>query len=43
MKHIFATPATDLPALLFMTLTLGGIIFFALITFLVDKKICRPF
>lgn len=41
MKHIFATPATDLPAPLFMLLTLGGIIFFALITFLVDKKICR--
>ena len=41
MKHIFATPATDLPALLFMTLTLGGIIFFALITFLVDKKFSR--
>ena len=38
MKHIFATPATDLPAPLFMLLTLGGIIFFALITFLVDKK-----
>lgn len=41
MKHIFATPATDLPAPLFMTLTLGGIIFFALITFLVDKKFLR--
>lgn len=41
MKHIFATPATDLPAPLFMTLTLGGIIFFALMTFLVDKKIFR--
>ena len=41
MKHIFATPATDLPAPLFMTLTLGGIIFFALITFLVDKKVFR--
>lgn len=41
MKHIFATPATDLPAPLFMSLTLGGIIFFALIIFLVDKKIFR--
>ena len=41
MKHIFATPATDLPAPLFMVLALGGIIFFALITFLVDKKIFR--
>ncbi len=41
MKHIFATPATDLPAPLFMTFTLGGIIFFALITFLVDKKFLR--
>lgn len=39
MKHIFATPATDLPAPLFMMIIFGGVIFFALITFLLDKKI----
>ena len=39
MKHIFATPATDLPAPLFMLIIFGGVIFFALITFLLDKKI----
>lgn len=38
MKHIFATPATDLVAPLFILLIIGGVIFFALITFLVDKK-----
>ena len=37
MKHIFATPATDLVAPLFMLLMLGGVIFFALITSLIDK------
>ena len=41
MKHIFATPATDLPAPLFMLIIFGGVIFFALITFLLDKKIWR--
>ena len=41
MRHIFATPATDLPAPLFAMLILGGVIFFALITFLVDRKIFR--
>ena len=41
MKHIFATPATDLPAPLFAILILGGVIFFALITFLADKKFFR--
>lgn len=40
-KHIFATPATELSAPLFMTLLLGGIIFFATITFLLDKKFSR--
>ncbi|MBR4641477.1 MAG: DUF4405 domain-containing protein [Selenomonadaceae bacterium] len=39
MKHIFATPATDLIAPLFMLLIVGGVIFFATITFLIDKKI----
>ena len=38
MKHIFATPATDLPAPLFVLLIVGGVIFFAAITFLIDKK-----
>ena len=38
MKHIFATPATDLIAPLFMLLIVGGVIFFATITFLFDKK-----
>ena len=41
MKHIFATPATDLAAPLFVLLMLGGVVFFALITFLFDKKIFR--
>ena len=41
MKHIFATPATDLVAPLFMLLIVGGVIFFALIAFLIDKKIFR--
>ncbi len=39
MKHIFATPATDLHGIIFATLIFGGVIFFALITFLLDKKI----
>ena len=38
MKHIFATPATDLPAVLFALLIIGGVIFFATITFLLDEK-----
>ena len=41
MKHIFATPATDLSAPLFAILMLSGVIFFALITFLADKKFLR--
>lgn len=41
MKHIFATPATDLHGIIFALLILGGVIFFALITFLVDRKIFR--
>ena len=41
MKHIFATPATEFPAALFALMIVGGVIFFALITFLLDKKISR--
>lgn len=37
MKHIFATPATELPAIIFALMTLGGIVLFALITVTVDK------
>ena len=37
MKHIFATPATDLPAALFVLLITGGVVFYALITFLLDE------
>lgn len=41
MKHIFGTPATELPAAVFILLIIGGIIFYALITFLFDEKIFR--
>ena len=41
MKHIFATPATELHGIIFALLILGGVIFFALITFLIDKNIFR--
>ena len=33
MEHIFATPATELPAVIFILLMVGGVGFFALITF----------
>ena len=36
-EHIFATPATDLPAPLFMLLIIGGVTFFAAITRLADN------
>lgn len=39
MKHIFATPATELPAAIFILLTTGGVVFFALITFLLAERI----
>ena len=39
LEHIFATPATELNGAIFALMTVGGIIFFALITFLADKKI----
>ena len=38
MKHIFGTPATELPAVIFALLTVGGVIFFATLTFLLDEK-----
>lgn len=41
MKHIFTTPATELPAAVFALLIIGGVIFFALITFLLDEKFFR--
>ena len=41
MKHIFATPATDLPLAIFILLMLGGVVFFALVTFYIDKKFFR--
>ena len=41
MKHIFGTPATELPAAIFILLIVGGIIFYALITFLLDEKIFK--
>lgn len=37
MMHIFATPATDLPAAIFALMMVGDILFFALITHLIDK------
>ena len=39
MKHIFATPATDLPALMFILLIIGEVGLFALITYLFNEKI----
>ena len=41
LKHIFATPATDLHGIIFALMIFGGVIFFALITFWLDKKIFR--
>ena len=38
MKHIFGTPATELPAVLFALMIVGGVMLFALITRLLDKK-----
>lgn len=39
MKHIFSTPATDLPAPIFILLMIGGVAFFAAVTFFIDKKV----
>ena len=36
MKHIFSTPAT--PAAIFMLLIVGGVAFFTVATFFIDKK-----
>ena len=41
MKHIFATPATDLPAAIFALMIFGVIMFFALITSFVDENFVR--
>lgn len=41
MKHIFATPATDLPAAVFALLIIGGVIFFATVTFWLDENFRR--
>jgi len=38
MKHIFATPATELPLAIFALLIVGGVTFFTLITFLFNRK-----
>lgn len=37
MHHIFATPATELPAAIFALMIFGGVIFFAVITSLLDE------
>lgn len=41
MKHIFATPATDLPAPVFIFLLVGSITFFAVVTHFVVKKVFK--
>lgn len=41
MKHVFATPATDLPLALFILLIVCGIIFFVMVTYFLDKKFFR--
>lgn len=38
MKHIFATPATELPAIIFALMIVGGVALFALITVWLDRK-----
>ena len=38
MKHIFATPATELPLALFALLIVGAVALFALITVLLNRK-----
>lgn len=38
MKHVFSTPAIELSAVVFALLIIGGVIFFALITYLLDEK-----
>ena len=41
MKHIFATPATELSLAIFALLIVGGVALFALITFLLNRKSTR--
>jgi len=41
MKHIFGTPATELPAAVFALLIIGGVIFFAIVGFVFDEKFFR--
>lgn len=41
MKHIFATPATDLPAWIFILLIVGSVVFFALVTYILVEKIFK--
>lgn len=41
MKHIFATPATDLPAVPFMLMIIGNIALFATVTYLAKEKLFR--
>lgn len=41
MKHVFATPATELPAAVFAIMIIGGITSFATITFWLEGKIFR--
>lgn len=41
MKHIFATPATELNAALFALLLIGDVALFATITFFLEEKIFR--
>ncbi len=41
MKHIFSTPATDLPAPIFIFLLVSSITFFAVITYFVAKKVFK--
>ena len=38
MKHIFGTPATELPAIIFALMIVGGVALFASITALLDRK-----
>ena len=38
MKHIFATPATELPAIIFALMIVGGVALFALITVALNRK-----
>ena len=41
MKHVFATPATDLPAPIFIFLLIGSITFFAVVTHFIVKKVFK--